>query len=90
MSGEIVHIVGEAVGIGSRVRQRCSWCGAVLLDEDLSLIAVPTETASMPFPLWPAGGLLAVDGNARWVIDQPRDAPLPDASCARLDPAVTT
>ena len=41
----VVHIAGNDVQVGSRLRQRCAWCGAVLVDYDLANIAVPVGQA---------------------------------------------
>ncbi len=35
----ITHVAGIMLGFGSLRRQRCGWCGALLIDEDLTRIA---------------------------------------------------
>lgn len=95
--GEVIHLAGADVQIGPHVRQRCSWCGAVLIDQDLRLVAVPVTEGQepRPYPTWPIGSLIAHDGAAWWVVE---DTPHPDgediyaippASCMALDPALT-
>ena len=39
----IIHIAGFPVQIGSKYRQRCAWCGAVLIDGDMSCEMVATS-----------------------------------------------
>lgn len=68
--GVVVHIVGPEVQIGTRRRQRCSWCGTLLEDMDLANMAVPVEYGpdgeELPWegpPGWPVGALMAVDSR---------------------------
>lgn len=100
MSGDaatITHVAGlDVLFQGRWQRQRCAWCGAVLVDNDLSLVAVPIpadESEPEPPALWPMGALVRVadlGGGARCtsVLDD-TDVP-PDDSCMVLDPAVTS
>lgn len=85
MSG-ITHIAGVHVSIGERLRQRCAWCGAVLIDYNLANIAVPIGQDPTP-ATWEVGALIMMDGNMSMVIE-PADR-LPDDACGRLDPEVT-
>lgn len=39
MSGGVLHLVGLHVQVGPLRRQRCSWCGQLLVDDDLSRMA---------------------------------------------------
>lgn len=87
----VTHIAGPDIAVEGRyLRQRCAWCGAVLLDHDLAGIAVPEGMDPRP-STWQVGGLVRVEG------DSPRysallggpDTPLPDDACAFLDPEVT-
>jgi len=43
VTSQVVHIAGAVVQVGPLVRQRCSWCGAVLLDDDLRGMAAAFE-----------------------------------------------
>lgn len=95
------HIVGMDVSIGPLRRQRCAWCGHLLVDEDLSRMSWPLNpdgTDPGPPGLWPIGAVLAVDGPVQYVVDEddwpeseiyPGEKRLPDGCCARLDPYVT-
>lgn len=90
------HVAGVDITFDERyIRQRCSWCGVVLLDYDLANMEAGNER---PAP-WPIGSLVRIDGNAAYVVS---DAPLcdecdpdqtpvgvPDDSCFNIDPEVT-
>jgi hypothetical protein len=90
---ELVHVAGPVVTVNERQRQRCAWCGTLLLDYDLKNIAVqiPDDGSPPPPPAtWPVGAQVAVDGVASWEVLQTKDPLLlPDNSCVELDPAVT-
>lgn len=83
---EIVHFTGQQVQIGNRLRQRCSWCGLVLIDYDLTRIAVPGGTNPRP-PMWEVGRLVSVDGGCSVLL--PDTDKLPAGSCADIDDDVT-
>lgn len=85
----IIHIAGNHVMVNEHLRQRCAWCGATLIDQDLTLVAVPVDQPPSSYPTWPAGELVAVLGNAKWIEAHKDGDPLPVGACARLDPAVT-
>lgn len=93
--GSLTHVIGQAVTFEGRRRTRCSWCGALIEDLDLSRVMVqvlPGETASGPAE-WPIGGLIRVDGGVSVLIGSPGDVmsiedDAPDC-CLLLDPAVT-
>lgn len=86
-----IHIVGIDVRVGTRVRQRCAWCGVVLEDVDLEAVQVLVEDADKPYPMWPVGALLAVDNVMSYVFEHdPVSEDLPRECCANIDPAVTT
>lgn len=42
--GGLIHHVGSTLRIGPLIRERCSWCGALVYEIDVSKIAVPTST----------------------------------------------
>jgi hypothetical protein len=91
----VVHIAGVAVKIGSHLRQRCSWCGAVLIDYALERMAFSIDRASDPRGdndgpgTWALDSLVAVDGGASWTVESEDGAPLPEGACGRLDPEAT-
>ena len=96
-----VHVAGQWVlWDGRYLRQRCSWCGTLLIDVDMSMIqvAIPagkTEDQArtdgdLDYPTWQIGALVAFDGAAPFVIAVPGDmVTVPDDCCMKLDPAVT-
>ena len=87
-----IHIAGLDVKIEPNLlRQRCAWCGATLLDYDLTRVATPLqegETWEGP-ATWPVGALIGRDGAVSWVVEHEDGAKLPADCCALLDPAVT-
>lgn len=86
----LAHLAGAVVQCGSVIRQRCDWCGAALIDQDLTRTAVCTpEGGDTTYPTWPVGEWVEVDGAATWVVTRPIDGSSPETSCMRLDPAVT-
>lgn len=87
----MTHIVGLDIRVGCQIRQRCGWCGAVLIDEDLHAVAIATEdlTADRPIPVWPVGALVRTDGCLTEVVEHEDGADLPDDACGQLDHAVT-
>lgn len=75
----VTHIAAQHITVNDRyLRQRCGWCGDILIDYDLARTAVPVGTDPTP-ATWPVGALVRVDGPASWVIEGER---LPDNSCA--------
>ncbi len=83
------HIAGLDVAIGSYLRQRCGWCGTILLDYDLRNVIVQTETADKGVATWPVGEIIRVDGNISSIVEHESGNQLPEDSCATLDPSVT-
>jgi hypothetical protein len=84
----ITHIAGHQVQVGTRLRQRCSWCGAVLCDYDLKRIAVPIGQDPTP-GMWETGKLVRVDGPASFIVEHQNGAELPLDACTQLDDEVT-
>ena len=84
----VIHIARTDVRIGPYLRRRCSWCGEVLVDYDLRLIAVPAGQDPTP-ATWPVRELVAVDGNLSYMVEHTDGLPLPDNACGLIDPAVT-
>jgi NTP pyrophosphatase (non-canonical NTP hydrolase) len=62
MTTSITHIAGPALTWDGRyVRQRCAWCGAILIDADLTIIQVPIEDAGRPLATWPFDAFVRVE-----------------------------
>lgn len=92
----VIHIAGLDVAVGSRLRQRCAWCGALLEDVDLANVAVlvgdgTDRSVEHTWPTWPVGGLVEVwgAGGVRNTVILGDDEKLPPNACAQLDDTVT-
>lgn len=86
----VTHIAGADITIGGRrLRQRCSWCGAVLLDYNLANVAVQVEPGegAKPPATWPIGRLVRVHGGMSAVL--PESDELPEDACGNVDDEVT-
>jgi hypothetical protein len=87
----VTHIAGVPLTVGSHLRQRCGWCGAVLIDVDLDRIAV--QEGQDPTPAtWQPGLLVGTAGEnpkASWLIEHAAGDNLPGDACAQLDHGVT-
>jgi hypothetical protein len=84
----VVHIAGLETQVGDHLRQRCGWCGAVLLDYALDRIAVPAGQDPRP-RTWPVGVLVEVDGAWSTLVEHEDGQQLPENACGHLDPAAT-
>ena len=81
---ETIHIAGMQIDIGGRyLRQRCSWCGFVLIDYDLSMMAFAVEPGEEPKPpaMWEVGALVLVDGAMSTTVEHADGERLPPTSC---------
>jgi len=78
-----VHIAGFPVRVGTRKRQRCAWCGEVLIDEDLKNVAVypPPKDGEELVAHFEPNALVAVDGPGSWIVRHEDGAPLPAGWC---------
>ncbi len=77
----ITHIAGPDITIDGRyLRQRCAWCGDVLLEYDLERVAVPVGQTGPPVT-WPLGSLVSIDGPAMVAMGNVNR--LPDDACSR-------
>lgn len=85
----MVHIAAQDCTIDGRyARQRCGWCGAILIDEDLAkmMTVVTDDDQDRRFPFFKTGALVRIDeGDGvthRSVITDER---LPDDCCAVME-----
>jgi hypothetical protein len=90
----ITHVSAQALTWrGSYVRQRCAWCGAILIDEDLTRICVPVEQAGDPYPTWPPDALIETDGCVTAVVEmdvlEDGSVRMPDNACMKMPPELT-
>lgn len=108
MSGQS-HLIGPPItwygDDGAHVRQRCSWCGALLRDDVLSRMMImidpdnPDEDTSVPD--WPIGEIMRLEGDGwpwiRSIVEVPSSeedekvavSELAPDICFLLDPEVT-
>ena len=86
------HIAGHVIEVGPYLRQRCGWCGAVLIDVDVRQAMYPTSTPveDRTPGTWETGAIVRIDGVMSSVVEHEDGEPVPDDCCAALDPAVTT
>lgn len=80
----VIHIAGYAARIGPHLRQRCAWCGAVLIDVDLRGVAIenkPDGSPGDPPGGWETSALVAVDGPGSWIVRHKDGDPIPDGWC---------
>jgi hypothetical protein len=95
MSGTVVHVAGAVVQVGPHLRQRCSWCGAVLVDQDLTRVMFQADDPDKTYPTWPVGELIETtagdhdSGGVTTVLEHEDGQPVPDHCCAKLSPEVT-
>lgn len=81
----VTHMIGPAVSVGPLIRQRCTWCGALLMAYDTDRLAVPAGQDPTPAML-PDGALVRMDGAHSWTADT-EAVTLPDDACARIGDA---
>lgn len=86
---EIIHFSGQTMRIGPLRRQRCLWCGGLIQEYDLRRISRVLEPGEDPDAEWEPGaysGLVAVDGQSSWAVDDPEDGKVPARACSELLP----
>ena len=77
----IIHIAGLDIQVGSKLVQRCAWCGALLVNYDLERIAVPVGQDPRP-ATWEIGRLVAIDGAVSCTVAHTDGDSLPEGTCA--------
>lgn len=78
MAGPVLHAQG---GPSLVLRQRCAWCGAILIDDHLAATDVGTKFT------FEAQSQVAVQNGCAWAVSV--GAGLAAQSCLHLDPYVT-
>lgn len=99
---EQVHLAGPDLKVGSVQRQRCVWCGALILEYDLANLAFAVEPGEEPpsGPAMYATGVLVLTTGTWPVMSTVVEAVLhpdgienvfsiPENSCMALDVEVT-
>ena len=94
----MIHIAGQPVQVGSVVRQRCSWCGALIDHFDLNRIAAYIGEANadadieVTIPTWEVNVLIEITyGNPRviQIVEHDDGDQLPPSCCAQIDHEIT-
>lgn len=94
-----IHIAGFPIKVGTKGRQLCGWCGAVLFNVDHALELVAPNADGSPgrgSTPWTPGALVRVEGNLSVVVphvdgdDLPADCCAPDARLPRPTPSPVT
>jgi hypothetical protein len=77
------HIALDVVWVNNRwMRQRCGWCGEILLDYDMDRTMVPGCDGDPPAS-WPIGSIVMVEEKTiYYVMNVPR---LPAECCASVE-----
>lgn len=102
MTDVVSHLAGTVVEYhsahGTLVRQRCQWCGAVLVDANLDRVAVAVMPGEDPpdvsVPTWEPHRFVDVidpDGTGGMSASNPwpGDGPAPETACLRMPPEAT-
>lgn len=84
----VIHIAAQANQVGSQLRQRCAWCGAVLIDMDLGNVMVAPGSDPTP-ATWEPGRLVAIDRPASYLVEHKDGDRLPEGACGLIDHEVT-
>ena len=82
MSRTITHVAGMDVtwNGGRYLRQRCAWCGAILIDIDLFATSGVAGRATR-YPRWAAGALVTMDGAMASTVLPGADGAVPEDAC---------
>lgn len=94
MSDYVSHLAGPVVEFnteqGAVIRQRCQWCGAVLVDCCTWLAAVypPPKEGEALVATWESGRFVDVampDGRGGWSAQNAwTEGPVPETACLRM------
>ena len=79
----IVHIAGMGIRIGSKYRQRCAWCEAILIDGDLAEGMIPAGQEPSEPRMYEPNSLIDVakDGPVTQFVVLPPADKLPPNAC---------
>lgn len=95
--GAVTHVAGLSVTFASPegpiLRQRCAWCGAMLVDVNLGMVMFPIEQDDKTVPTWEVFSMVRVNGiHSSSVEDQllaSGETKVPEDCCMWIDPQVT-
>lgn len=77
----MIHLAGPPITVESVVRQRCAWCGGLLVTLNMSI----PDWERQP---WQPGSPITVDGDRQYMEQHPSDK-IPSNACWSLDHEVT-
>lgn len=81
----VTHLAGIDINVGDRVIQRCSICGAMMLDSKGAMAPVGPNGEPTTFPVWERGRLIEYSGEfPERQLMLPDTDKLPDNSCLYL------
>jgi hypothetical protein len=89
-----VHIAGFEITVAERLRQRCAWCGEILIDIELGRVAFQLDDPDKTVPVFPSGKQVLHDG-VMWLVLEDLPGELPGTvvtdprSCTRVPPELT-
>ncbi len=83
----MIHIAGHPIQYGTLLRQRCAWCGAIMIDDDLSLMASISSDGSPFKPLtWETNALVRIEGanpvTSEVIPESEHQGKIPPGCCA--------
>ena len=96
--GTVTHLAAMSVTVDGYLRQRCAWCGWLLIDQDMTRVRAldgAAERAGWPRGAlgWMPGTLVEVTGGnptvTRVVVVPADGIKVPESCCTRLPPEVT-
>lgn len=94
----VAHLAGPQITFGSVVRQRCSWCGALIEERDLANMAVKIDESASPEVQQEEVASVGRAAWAGWVevmgtnpvmktsVEEPEEGKAPENSCMQLLP----
>lgn len=88
----VTHAAGASVQFGTLLRQRCEWCGSILIDVDLARISVPVGQ-DPTYPTWEPGkfvdAVMPDQQGGMQALNDWTEGPVPETSCMRMPPELT-
>lgn len=75
----MIHLIGAPVHVDSQLRQRCAWCGAAVIDQDLARTMVLEDSGpekkklgkprdAETYPTWEPGSFVYHSGGLSYTV----------------------
>lgn len=80
----VIHIAGFPVRVGGHKRQRCAWCGVLLvdsIDDQLACTPPPPPGERVELAHWQPNALVRVDGPMSSIVTHVDGDPIPAGWC---------